>query len=416
MSISASCRSSLIAQFQRHLKTENYSKAVQKQYPPLARCFLDYCEREQLTLDVVYPEHLTNFLQEQYQLFQQRRSASPAFQKWCWRYSAPIHMLLRMVRGTWPIDSPPSTTLEAFHRDIVNCYDTWLRDQRGLSPLTRAKRTKQAIHFLTWLGQRADHEHIELLCVSDVDTYLQECCRGLRRVSIEGVTVCLRDTLRHLHYSGHIPNDLSSTVIGPRIYDHENIPSALSAEQVRRVLEVSLKDRSPIGLRDFAILILLATYGLRAAEIVRLRLEDIDWQRDVVRVHHGKTDAFSELPLLHEPGEALLRYLQKARPTSTHREIFLRINAPYSPFKSGSSLNCITGSRLKASGVKPAGRHGPHAFRHARAVSLLRSGIPLNVIGNVLGHTSASSTNVYLKLAVEDLRTIGLELPSGVSP
>jgi integrase len=93
--------------------------------------------------------------------------------------------------------------------------------------------------------------------------------------------------LRHLHRSGRTVTDLSGTVIGPRIYDHEDIPSALGPEEVRRVLEVTREDLSPVGLRDYAVLTLLATYGLRAAEIVRLRLEDIDWRRDLLCVRHA---------------------------------------------------------------------------------------------------------------------------------
>ncbi len=415
MYLSDSSQSILIAQLQDHLKTENYSRAVQRNYPTVVEHFLNFCDRENFVLEELYPEQVTKFLHEQYRLFQLRHSDPPAFKKWCQRYTAPIHMLLRLVRGTWPIEAPPKTALEAFHRDIVDGYDTWLGDERGLSSLTRAKRTKQAFHFLRWFGKRANHRHIQTLCVSDIDAYLQEICRDLQRASIEDVTCCVRDALCYLQRSGHIKSDLSSTVIGPRIYGHESIPSALSAEQVQRVLEVSREDVSPKGLRDFAILILLTTYGLRAKEIVRLRLEDIDWRRDVLRIYHWKTDSHSELPLLREPGEALFRYLQEVRPQSEHREVFLRINAPHRSFKSGSNFYWIMSSLLKAAGVEPSGRHGPHAFRHARAVSLLRSGVPMNVIGNVLGHTSANSTNVYLKLAVEDLRAVGLELPSGVS-
>ena len=222
--------------------------------------------------------------------------------------------------------------------------------------------------------------------------------------------------MRHLHCSGRTAADLSGTVIGPRIYDHENIPSALCAEEARRVLEATRQDLSPIGLRDYAILTLLATYGLRAAEIVGLCLDDIDWRRDVLRVHHSKTGTYSELPLLREPGEAVLLYLEKVRPPGVHREVFLRIQAPHRPFKNGSILNCVTSARLRAAGITPQGRKGPHAFRHARAVSLLRSGVPLKTIGDVLGHTSATATAQYLKLATEDLRAVGLELPSGVSP
>jgi integrase len=191
---------------------------------------------------------------------------------------------------------------------------------------------------------------------------------------------------------------------------------SLRAEEVQRVLEVTREDASPAGLRDYAILMLLATYGLRAAEIVRLRLDDIDWRRDVLRVHHSKTGTYSELPLLGGPGEAVLRYLEKGRPPSAHREVFLRIQAPHRPFKHGSILNCVTSARLRAAGITPQGRKGPHAFRHARAVSLLHSGVPLKVIGDLLGHRSAAATAEYLKLATKDLRAIGLELPGGVSP
>jgi hypothetical protein len=136
-------------------------------------------------------------------------------------------LLLRLVHGRWPIPDSPATAIEVFHRDIVLDYDVWLRDLRGLHPETRAKRTAHARRFLTALSLRADDETLARLSVREVDAYLKGCCQGLRRASIEDFTVCLRDFLRHLHRSGHMAVDLSGTVIGPRIYDHEDIPSAL---------------------------------------------------------------------------------------------------------------------------------------------------------------------------------------------
>ena len=161
---------------------------------------------------------------------------------------------------------------------------------------------------------------------------------------------------------------------------------------------------------------LLATYGLRAGEIAGLRLEDIDWHKEIIRVRHSKTAAYSELPLLRAPGEAVMRYLKEARPKSVHRQVFLLVRAPYQPFKSSSSIGGVTRARLRAAGVTHLGRKGSHAFRHARAVSLLRAGASLKTIGDVLGHKSAHSTSVYLKLATDDLRAVGLDLPRGVSP
>ena len=161
---------------------------------------------------------------------------------------------------------------------------------------------------------------------------------------------------------------------------------------------------------------LLATYGLRAGEIIALRLEDLDWKKEILHVRHSKTGAESELPLLREAGEAVLRYLENARPESKHRELFLQVQAPYRAYKRGSILNCVISARLKMAGITPRGRKGPHAFRHARAVSLLHSAVPLKVIGDVLGHRSEESTAVYLKLATEDLRAVGLNIPKEVLP
>ena len=416
MSKASSAHASLIERLRSHLKAEGYSPSIQRSYPTLACHFLDYCDTKGLAIEGVRSAHLTAFLRQRYRLFSKRHGKAPPFQRWRCRYTGAVHMLLRLVHGRWPFADPPASALDAFHRDIVQDYDVWLRDLRGLQPQTRTKRTMHALRFLSSLGPRASQESLPQLSVRDIDAYLKQCCSGLRRASIEDCTVCLRDFLRHLHGSGRTAADLSDTVIGPRIYDHEDIPSALAAEEVRRVLEVTRQDLSPIGLRDYAILTLLATYGLRAAEIVSLCLDDIDWRRDVLRVHHSKTGTYSELPLLREPGEAVLRYLEKARPPGVHREVFLRIQAPHRPFKNGSILNCVTSARLRAAGITPQGRKGPHAFRHARAVSLLRSGVPLKTIGDVLGHTSAAATAEYLKLATEDLRAVGLELPSGVAP
>jgi site-specific recombinase XerD len=407
---------SLIERLRLHLATEGYSSAIQRRYAALASHFLDYCARERLATEAVRPAQVTQFLRRRYRLSRRRSGESPPFRQWRWQYTGAVHMLLRLVHGRWPVADAPATALGVFHHDVVQGYDTWLRDLRGLHSTTRVKRAKNALRFLTSLGTRATEESLTDLSVRDIDAYLKQCCSGLRRATIEDRTVCLRDLLRYLYGSGRIAADLSNMVIGPRIYEHEDIPSALRAEEVLRVLEVTREDRSPIGLRDYAILMLLAAYGLRAREIVALRLDDIDWRRDVLRVRHSKTGTCSELPWLREPAEAALRYLEKGRPPSTYREVFLRIQAPRRPFKDGGALNGVTSARLKAAGVTPQGRHGPHAFRHARAVSLLRSGVPLKVIGDVLGHTTATATAEYLKLATEDLRAVGLELPSGVAP
>jgi integrase/recombinase XerD len=200
----------------------------------------------------------------------------------------------------------------------------------------------------------------------------------------------------------------------PTLYAFESIPSALPNQDVKKVLAVAQKDRTPKGLRDFAILMLLSNYGMRAGEITALRLGDVDWRKEVLRVYHSKTGATSYLPLLHGVGEALLEYLQRARPKTSLREIFLRCRAPYRPFRSGNRLYRLVQGRLEAAGVITTGKRGPHIFRHARAVSMLRAAVPVKEIGDLLGHRAADSTMPYLKLATEDLRTVALEIPMAV--
>jgi integrase/recombinase XerD len=225
------------------------------------------------------------------------------------------------------------------------------------------------------------------------------------------MAVWIRVFLRWLHSTGRTNRDLSTVVIAPSLYSLESIPSALRAQDVDKVLTAVRHDDTAKGARDYAILMLLSKYGMRAGEIVALRLDDIDWRKQVIRVHHAKTGATSYLPLLLEVGNAILEYLQRARPQTSFRQIFIRNRAPYRPFPNGASLYSVVRKRLDRVGVVTAGRRGPHAFRHARAVSMLRARVPLKEIGDLLGHRSVISTLTYLKLAEEDLRAIALEIP-----
>jgi site-specific recombinase XerD len=268
-----------------------------------------------------------------------------------------------------------------------------------------------ASRLLNWLGERAAGSKLAELTVKDVDSFVAAQSTTLRRPTRKSQALYLRSFLRYLHGRGLLHRDLSAAVIAPRVYALENIPSTLSAEDIAAVLKTVRQDRSPKGFRDLAILTLLATYGLRAGEITALRLDDIDWRREQVRVRHSKTGHETWLPLVRPVGEALVDYLRKGRPKVADREIFIRARAPYRPLHNGSSLYSGIVRRLQSAGVKWLGKHGPHAFRHARAVNLLRAAVPSKVIGDVLGHRASASTAVYLKLATDDLRKIALDVP-----
>jgi site-specific recombinase XerD len=291
-----------------------------------------------------------------------------------------------------------------------------MSELRGLARDTRENRIARARELLEALGERSEPGRIKELQVHDIDAYVAHRVRALRRNSIKELTGSLRVFLRYLHCSGRTALDLSLSVTSPVLYTYEGIPSTLLAEDLTRVLAVTRRDRTAAGQRDYAILMLLKTYGLRAGEITALRLDDIDWKNDTLHVRHSKTGASSKLPLLKEPGEALLKYLKSARPSTSIREVFLCLQAPHRPFADGSSLYNVPRKRLLAAGITRPGKKGPHAFRHARAVSLLRAAVPLKSIGDILGHRSTLSTGAYLKLATEDLRAVALDVPARRSP
>jgi site-specific recombinase XerD len=214
--------------------------------------------------------------------------------------------------------------------------------------------------------------------------------------------------LRYLHRTGRTTIDLSPHVIAPLLYAYEGVPSILERDQIAAVLQAAGQDRTPVGLRDHAMLQLLATYGLRSSEIRNLRIDDIDWRAESIRIRHSKTRACSFLPLMEPVGEAVLAYLRSGRPKTDAREIFIRTRAPYC--KLGMLASAVR-RRLRDAGVEPPGKCGPHIFRHARAVEMLRAFVPQKVIGDLLGHRSTESTTPYLKLATEDLRAIALDVP-----
>lgn len=400
-----------------YLQKEQYRPKVARRWAAVAGRFLTYLNKRGTRVEEAQASDLVGYLQGERQRYHRRHHHRPAsVTGWRNSHTSGVHMLLRLARGQWPPPLVPSTARDRFQATLTHEYATWMQDRRGLAAETRTDRCAEACRFLAWLGPRGADEQLPQLGVLDLDAYVTGRAPSLRRVSLRGVTVTLRSFLRYLYATGRTPRDLSAAIVGPRVYADEGIPSALRAEDVTRVLDATRQDDSTLGRRDYAILLLLARYGVRAGEVTALRLDDLDWGHDRLRIHHAKTGAHSELPLLGDVGEAIVRYLQHGRPRVTCRELFIRNRAPYRPFQSGSSLYTPIRRRLEAAGISPRGKKGPHTFRHARAVSLLRAAVSVKHIGDILGHRSADSTAIYLKLATDDLRAVGLEIPTAVTP
>jgi site-specific recombinase XerD len=399
-----------LAQFNSYLTSERFASGTMKYYVPRVREFLAFLQKQHIELHSVQPTHVDRYLQ--LVLRRLRRRYGRPLVDWRTGYVAPIGTFLKLVLGHWPPHQKAITQTERVQLQLCEQYVRWMIDVRGLAPATVSGRRKEASRFLTWL--RINRIGLEALKVDHVDRYLKERACGWSRSSIKAATDWLRIFLRWLHTARQTNRDLSTAVVGPSMYAFASIPSALRCEDTKKILAAARKNATTKGIRDYAILMLLSQYGMRAGEIVALRLDDIDWHTEVIRVNHAKTGATSYLPLMPEVGNAIVMYLQKARPKTSFRQIFIRTRAPYRPFLRGAGLYDIVRKQLVDAGVVTLGRRGPHAFRHTRAVSMLRARVPLKEIGDVLGHRSLTSTMTYLKLAVDDLRAIALEIPTEV--
>ena len=164
-----------------------------------------------------------------------------------------------------------------------------------------------------------------------------------------------------------------------------------------------------MGLRDYAMFLLIATYGLRASEVVAITLDDIHWRQGILRIHQRKTSSPLELPLTNEVLSALVKHLKRTPPPAPYRRVFLRMRAPMGVLKPTAVTEAFQ-ALVRKSGLSVS-YQGPHCMRHAYALRLLKNGTPLKTIGDILGHRTAEATCMYLRLATGDLREVALAVP-----
>jgi site-specific recombinase XerD len=221
--------------------------------------------------------------------------------------------------------------------------------------------------------------------------------------------VCLCSTvrvfLRYARREGVLNRDLSKLVEVPQHYRLADIPRSIDWDAVQKMLD-QVDRRTAGGRRDYAMLLLMVTYGLRAREVSVLTLDDIDWKRDRLHVRERKADHTTAYPLARVVGEAIIDYLKNGRPDVQSRELFWRHLAPRAPL-THAAVSSIASKYLHRAGV-PVARPGSHTLRHACVQRLVDGGFPLKTIGDYVGHRSPSSTMIYAKVQVDALREVAL--------
>jgi integrase/recombinase XerD len=275
-------------------------------------------------------------------------------------------------------------------------------DERGLSPNTIEAQRRQLKDFLKVLIARKSS--LAQVTIDDIDQFLdlkgrQGCCR----ITIRTRADTLRSFFRYAELRGWCSHGICTGIDAPRVFKYEGLPSSPAWEDVQRVIADA--DRmEPRDIRDRAILMLLAIYGLRSGEVSALRVPDLDWIREIITIRRPKQRRTHCYPLVTAVGDAILLYLQQGRPRSAHRELFLTLRAPFRPLSRICLYNLVS-KRLRPLNIQVR-HHGPHCLRHACASHLLAEGVSLKEIGDHLGHRSTAATRVYAKVDLAGLREV----------
>jgi len=294
------------------------------------------------------------------------------------------------------------------YRGMIEEYADYLRQEKGLSSFTIDVRCRHVNRFLNHFY--AERRQIEVIRNGDIDRFIikKGSQDGHARSTVKTFVISLRCFFRYAEMREWSPPGLAASIMAPRVYKHELIPLGPSWDDVQKLIAGTGGDRR-VDIRDRAILLLFSVYGLRSNEVLSLKLEDLNWEDEIIRVRRPKSRRTQTFPLSKTVGDALLRYLREVRPRSQYREVFLTVKSPIAPL-SLCVLYRMVAQRMRCLDLKLK-RYGPKSLRHACATRLVAQGLSLKEIGDHLGHRSSEATRIYAKVDLEALRQVAdLEL------
>ncbi len=312
-------------------------------------------------------------------------------------------LFLRYLRGVGVTASVTKST----SRDpvLLVAFIQWMRQQRGTADTTLHLYSRAIRDLLLRLGEDPGRYDAKSLRQFVLDKSQRS---GL--MSAKQCTTPLRMFLRFLIAEGKCVNDLDAAIPSVAHWHLSSLPRYLQPEEVERVID-SCDPNTPVGSRDRAIVLLLARLGLRARDIVLLRLSDIDWKEAHILVA-GKGRRYSRLPLTQEVGNAIVNYLLHGRPSKSQTDaLFIHSRAPFCAFKSHSPISVLVGRAMRRASVSGPSGGAAHVLRHSAATAMLRQGASLQDIAALLRHRSIETTQIYAKVNVAALRRIAQPWP-----
>jgi site-specific recombinase XerD len=280
----------------------------------------------------------------------------------------------------------------------------YLLEERGMKKLTVVRYLRELNRLADYL-KRVGVSSLSELSPQLLSSFVVETAPKFAPNTRRDLCGVIRTFLRYLHRERILDEDLSVTFEIPRLFRLSNTPRSITWGEMRKVLEV-VDRRTVRGRRDYAILLMLVTYGLRACEVANLTLDDIDWRHERLQIPNRKAGNCTAYPLAGVVADALIDYLKNGRPETSERRLFLRVVAPAGPFGNGGVAASVA-LYLHKAGIK-VHRAGSHTLRHTCVQRLIDAEFPLKTIGDYVGHRRSQSTEVYAKVAIETLREVAI--------
>jgi len=321
-----------------------------------------------------------------------------------------LRHLLEVLRHGGAVKSPTEDAEQTIVDEWLGRFDRHLDRVAGCELRTRGNYLRYARRLLYELFAGGEVDWSKL-SASVVTNFVRREAAKLKPSACGQPVTAVRSLIRFLAFEGFVSDGLLGAAPSVLTWRHSSIPRAISTDEVERVI-AACDSKSESGLREKAIVLLLARLALRAGEVISLRIEDIDWVRGCILVRAGKTHRERSLPLSQEVGDALAAFLRGARPPCAHRELFLRLKPPFRPLRSSVSICTLTQKVLKRAGIS-VHRPGAHVLRHSLATGMVINGVSFKTVADVLGHQSLATTEIYAKLDLASLSQVAMPWPGG---
>lgn len=345
------------------------------------------------------------FLEDHYSM-----SSKIEQKKWCATYSRCINALAEYqhsgnVTLYLVMDKRVYTFPDSF-KDSAEAYLSH-REKTGITKKSNKVFSLYLERFFMFLKKK-NISSLDVLSLKDVLDFMASLS-CYEKPTINHTMRAVRYYLKYCYENSFMNTEMFSKLPNPHYNRQSRLPSSYTANEVKKLLN-SIDLGNPCGIRDYAIILLIARLGLRSSDVANLRFSNIDWEKESIRLTQVKTGNPLELPLLEDVGEAIINYLKNARPKTASDHVFVRQVPPYTNFNPGA-VGALVRVHLQKSGIHLEGKKkGSHTLRHSLASRLLEHEIPLPVISEILGHTTTETTMTYLRIDITELRKCALEV------